>query len=103
MRRPCEYPYDMRDQKLKKKMRIALPAYVSFLFWKVYCVQGSGKGAYNTQYIRSMQINTDRNRLNPDWVAKSVHLFLGIYPFIYRLHMGAYAIRPYRVMINFYR
>ena len=79
-----------------------------------------------------MQINTDRNRLSRDWVAKSVRLFLGIYPFTYRVHAGAYAfasllgydqplpirntthvddrvhsgayaIRPYLGAINFYR
>ena len=41
-----------------------------------------------------MQINTDRNRLNPDWVAASVHLSFGIYPFIYRVYAGAYAFVP---------
>ena len=49
-----------------------------------------------------MQINTDRNRLNPDWTAALVHQFLGIYPFIYGIYAGAYAIRPYRVTTNFY-
>ena len=49
-----------------------------------------------------MQINTDRNRLNPDWTAVSVRLFLWIYPFIYRVYIGAYVIRPYRAMNKFY-
>ena len=62
-----------------------------------------GAKAYALQYICSMQINTDRNRLNPDWAAKSVHLFLGIYPSIYGMYVRAYTIRPYRVTINFYR
>ena len=62
-----------------------------FSFWKIYHVYDRGTKAYATQYICSMQINTDRNRLNPNWVAKSVHLFLGIYLFIYGIHARAYA------------
>ena len=41
-----------------------------------------------------MQINTDRNRLNIDWVAASVHPFLRIYLFIYGIYTGAYAFAP---------
>lgn len=45
----------------------------------------------------------DRNRLNPDWAAASVHLFLRIHSFIYGVYTEAYAIRSYWVMTNFYR
>ena len=38
-----------------------------------------------------MQINIHGNRLNSDWTAVSVRLFLGIYPSIYGVHAGAYA------------
>ena len=56
-----------------------------------------GIKAYAPQYIRSIRINIHGDRLNPDWAATSVHLFLWIYPFIYGVHTVAYSIRPYRM------